>query len=353
MKEKRLAYLEALLNAPSPSGYEDKAREVWRAEMKECTDEVRGDTHGNSIATVNGEGAPRVMLAGHIDEIGFQVCYISDEGFISFKTIGGFDVQIIPGRRVIIHTENGPVKGVIGKKPIHLLEEDERKKPPKIHDLWIDTGMKDGDAVKEKVEIGDPVTYAVGFEHLADDTYVARGVDDRIGAFVVGEVARYVAKKREKLKASVFSVATVQEEVGLRGARTSAYGVNPDVGFAVDVTFANIPGSNQKKEGTVELGKGPVLSRGPNFNPKLFSLVKKIAKKKEIPLQIEAAPRGTGTDANAIQLTRAGVATALVSIPNRYMHTPVETFNIKDVENAITLIGETILALDGEEDFIV
>lgn len=353
MKKTQMTYLQSLLDAPSPSGYEDKARAVWRKEMATCVDTVRGDTHGNSIAIVNEKGTPRVMLAGHIDEIGFQVSYISDEGFISFRPIGGFDVQIIPGRRVTIHTAKGEVKGVIGKKPIHLMSPEDRKKTPEIHDLWIDTGMKSAESVKAKVAIGDPVTYAVGCEHLADDTYVARGVDDKIGAFVVGEVARMMASRREELKAGVFAVATVQEEVGLRGAHTSAYGIDPHVGFAVDVTFANTPDSNKKKEGVVEMGKGPVVSRGPNFNPALFTLICSVAKKKKIPFQINAEPRGTGTDANAIQLTRAGVPAALISIPNRYMHTPVETFNIKDVTHAIQLIGETIPALGSAEDFVI
>jgi len=291
------------------------------------------------------------MLAGHIDEIGFQVNYISDDGYIYFKPIGGFDIQIVPGRRVLIHNKNRTVKGVIGKKAIHLTTPEERKKVPMFHELWIDTGIHDGKKWKKLVDGGDPITYAEGFEHLHDDVYVARGVDDRIGAFVVGEVLKYL--KGKKFAASVFAVATVQEEIGLRGATTSAFGVKPDVAFAVDVTFAASPATNKKQNGEVELGGGPVVSRGPNFNPKLFDLVVATAKKKKIKIQLEAASRGTGTDANVIQLSRAGVAASLISIPNRYMHTPVEVFNMKDVENTVKLIAETILALKKNTRFVI
>lgn len=351
MKKQTLKYLENLLNAPSPSGYEDQARAIWRSEMKKCADDVYGDTHGNSIAVLNKKGAMRVMLAGHIDEIGFQVNYISPEGYVHFRPIGGFDTQIIPGRRVVIHTEKGPVKGVIGKKAIHLMKPEDRKKVPEFSDLWVDTGLNDGKKVKKMIDIGDPITYSEGFEHLAENTYVSRGVDDRIGSFVVGEVIRYL--KGRKFSPAIYAVATVQEEVGLRGAKTSAYGIDPHVAFAVDVTFANTPDSNKKQTGEIELGKGPVLTRGANFNPKLYKLIKKVAKDNKIKLQLDAAPGGTGTDANAIQITRAGVAAALVSIPNRYMHTPVELFDLRDVEAAVKLIAETIIALDSKADFTV
>ena len=351
MKKETLKYLENLLNQPSPSGYEDKARNVWRKEMKKVADSVKGDTHGNSIAVLKGGAGPRVMLAGHIDEIGFQVNYICKDGYIYFKPIGGFDIQIIPGRRVLIHTKTGSIKGVIGKKAIHLMTLEERKKVPLFHELWIDTGINDEKKLKKLVDIGDSITYAEGFENLNESIYVSRGVDDRIGAFVVGEVLKYL--KGKKFAATVSAVATVQEEIGLRGATTSAYGVNPDLAFAVDVTFGGSPSTNKKQDGEIELGKGPVVSRGPNFNPKLFDLVTSVAKKKKINIQIDAANRSTGTDANPIQLSRGGVAASLISIPNRYMHTPVELFDIRDVEDTIKLIAETILALNTKSNFII
>ncbi len=351
MHNAQMKYLEELLNAPSPSGYEDQARAVWRREMHGVADRVYGDTHGNSFAVLNETGMPRVMLAGHIDEIGFQISYISDEGYLGFCAIGGFDELIIPGRRVLVHTASGPVKGVIGKKAVHLMKKEERDRKLGIDDLWIDIGVEGGKKAKKLVEIGDPVTYAEGFEHLRDDVYISRGVDDRIGAFVVGEVLRYLKGKR--FSAAVYAVATVQEEVGLRGAQTSAFGVNPDVGFAVDVTHAMSPDTSKKLLGDIRMGKGPVVSRGPNFNPKLFTQIMTVAKKKKLALQVDAAPRGTGTDANAMQLTRAGVATALISVPNRYMHTPVEMFDITDVEGVIKVIAETILSLNAKSDFVI
>lgn len=351
MQAEQIKYLEQLLNAASPSGYEDQARDIWRREMRTVADRVYGDTHGNSFAVLNETGMPRVMLAGHIDEIGFQISYISDEGYLGFAALGGFDEQIIPGRRVIIHTENGPVKGVIGKKAIHLMKKEERDKKMTIDDLWIDIGVESGKKAKKLVAIGDPVTYADGFEHLTGDVYISRGVDDRIGAFIVGEVLRYL--KGKQFSAAVYAVATVQEEIGLRGAHTSAFGVNPDVGFAVDVTHAMSPDTSKKLLGDIRMGKGPVVSRGPNFNPKLFAQIMSVAKKKKIDVQVDAAPRGTGTDANAIQLTRAGVATALISVPNRYMHTPVEMFHLKDVEQIIKLIAETILSFTAKTDFVI
>jgi len=351
MKKSVIAYLENLMNQPSPSGYEDKARAVWRAEMQTIADRVYGDTHGNSFAVLNEQGSPRVMLAGHIDEIGFQVQYINDDGYIAFRSIGGFDQPIIPGRRVLIHTANGPVKGVVGKKAIHLMKEEDRKKLTEIKDLWIDTGMDSGKKVKKLVAIGDPITYAEGFDLLTDTVFISRGIDDRIGAFVVGEVLRYL--KGRKLSAAVCAVATVQEEVGLRGARTAAFSVNPDVGFAVDVTHALEAESNKKMIGDIALGKGPVVERGANFNPKLYDLIVQTAKKRKIAVQLSASPGGTGTDANAIQLNRAGVPTALISVPNRYMHTPVEMSDLRDVERCAALIAETILALTPAMDFVL
>jgi endoglucanase len=352
MNKKTLQYLEKLLNVPSPSGYEDEARAIWRTELAAYADTVYGDTHGNSIAVLNKEGTPRVMLAGHIDEIGFQVKYISPEGYIYFKPIGGgFDTRNIPARRVIIHTASGPVNGVTGKPAGYYMRPEDRNKDLAFSDLWIDIGIHDGKQVKKMVKIGDPVTYSDRFNQLGPTTVISRGVDDRIGAFVVGEVLKRLHKK--KIASAVYSVATVQEEIGLRGATTSAFGINPDVAFAVDVMFGAAPDTDKKKSGAIELGNGPVVARGPNINPKLFQLIKTVARTCKIAMQIEAVPGGTFTDANAIQLCRSGVTTALVSIPTRYLHSPVELFDIGDVEGAITLIAETIIALDGTHDFTV
>jgi len=336
-----------------PSGFEEEISHVWRKEADRFAERTWADSHGNSFAVVNEGGTPRVMLAGHADEIGLMITYIDDNGYLSFAGIGGWDPQVLPGQRVWIQGMTGPILGVIGRKPIHLLEEEERKKVVKIEDLWIDIGAKDKEDVASLVEIGDPAVLDYSFAELRNDLVVSRGFDDRVGAFLVLEAARLVAAMNPK--ASVYAVATVQEEVGLRGARTSAFGIDPQVGIAVDVGFAtDTPGMDKekKKVGEVTMGKGPIIARGPNINPKLFKLFVETAKEKKIPYQIEGAPRGTGTDANAIQLTRAGVATGLISVPNRYMHSPCEIVHLGDLENIARLIAHTVVRIDERTDFI-
>lgn len=251
-------------------------------------------------------------------------------------------MRLVSGQRVKIKTKNGNILGVIGKKPIHLLEEEERKRIDKINDLWIDIGAESEAEAKAMVDIGDVAVIDAGFGTLCSDRIVGRGLDDKAGVFVVAEVLKSISK--ENFDACLFGVATVQEEIGLRGAKTSAYGISPDIGIAIDVTFAtDFPTMDKKKTGDIKIGSGPVIARGPNINSKIFDLLVSAAKEKNIPYQIEAIPRATGTDANVIQLTKSGVATGLVSIPLRYMHTPVEVISLKDLENTITLLKQFIL----------
>jgi len=350
LRKKSLEFLKKILSSPSPSGYEQPAQKIWREYTGEFAD-VSTDSHGNTIGVVNPEGEPRLMFAGHCDEIGFMVIYIDDNGFIYFGPIGGFDETIVPGRRVIVHTADGPVPGVIGKAPIHLIKRDERGKGSKIEDVWIDIGAKDGKQAESLVSIGDPVTYAYDFMELKTGLAVARAFDDRIGSFIAAEVLRVLSKSKT-LRASVHSVSTVQEELGLRGARTSAFGIDPEVGIAVEVTFAtDQPGVEKKKVGDIKIGGGPVIARGPNINPRVFELLVETAEKKKIPYQVEGIPHATGTDANVIQITRAGVAAGLVSVPVRYMHTPVETLDLGDVEHAVRLMAGFAEALSPETDF--
>jgi len=341
MREESLSFLKALLEAPSPSGYEQPAQRVWRDYVSSFADTVTSDRHGNAIAAINPGGKPRVMLAGHCDELGFMINYINDQGFLNFLAIGGHDVAIVPGRRVTIHTANGPVKGVIGKRAIRLMTQQERDDPkPKIEGYWIDIAVKSKDEAKELVAIGDPVTYNVAFEELRNGIAVSRAFDDKAGAFVVAEALRLIAENRADLKAAVYAVSTVQEEVGLRGAQTSAFGIDPDVGIAVDVTHAtDSPDMDKRKAGEVNLGGGPAISRGANISPIVFDRLVDAAKKNEIAYQVEGAPRGTGTDANVIQLTRSGVATGLVSLPLRYMHTTVETIALSDMEQSARMLA--------------
>jgi endoglucanase len=353
MDKGRLAFLERFLETISPSGFETEAAAVWRDEAGQFAERTWVDLHGNAFASLNESGAPRVMLAGHMDEIGLMVSHVTDSGYLYTRAIGGWDGQVLPGQRAWVRSKAGRVLGVIGRKPIHLLDDDDKKKVVKVEDLWIDIGATSKADALKVVEIGDPVVLAHSPGHLSDDLLVARGVDDRIGAFVALEALRLL--KRLKPKTAVFAVATVQEEIGLRGARTSAYGLDPTVGIAVDVCHAtDTPGTEgeKKKLGEITLGKGPVLARGPNINPRLFDLCVEVAKKAKVPYQIEPAPAGTGTDANAMQLSRAGMATALVSIPNRYMHSPCEVVSLSDVENAAKLIAHVVAALDATTDLV-
>lgn len=338
MQKSSFDFLKRLVDTPSPSGYEQRAQRVFRDRVAAYTKEIRTDVLGNVYATLNPGGSPRIMLAGHVDEIGFQVRYINDDGMLYFGSVGGHDTLITVGQRVTVHTTSGPVTGVLGRTAIHLLDPEERKKMPALDDLWIDIGAKDKADAESVVAIGDCVTYQHELQRLRGDLCVARGFDDKMGVFIVAEALRLLTGK--KLKAAVIGVSTVQEEVGLRGARTSAYDTDPQIGIATDVGHAvDYPGGDKKKVGDIRLGKGPMITRGANINPAVFDLFVKTAKELKLPYQIEAAPGGTGTDANVIQLNRAGVATGLISVPLRYMHTPNEIMNLNDIENAARLIA--------------
>jgi len=353
MEKTALDFLKELCRVPSPSGFEQPAQEVWMNYVRPFVDEVKKDVHGNAIAVINPGGKPRVMFSGHCDEIGLMVNYIDANGYISFRMIGGIDTGILPAQRFNIHTKNGPILGIVGKKAIHLMEEEERKSAgsPKLHSLWLDIGAKKKAEAEKLVSIGDPVTFAAGFENLLNDFVVSRGFDDKMGAFIVAETLRLLSKK--KPQAAIFGVSTVQEEIGMRGARTSAYGIDPDVGIAIDVTHStDYPGSDVKKTGEIKLGKGPAISRGPNINPMVFETLVSVAKSGKTPYQIEASPGATGTDANAIQVNRAGVAAGLVSVPNRYMHTPIEVISLADLENTVKLLAAFSLKVNTKMSFI-
>jgi len=345
MNRDALAFLRKLVESPSPSGFEQPAQKLVRERLRDVVDELRTDVHGNVIAVLNPKAPFRVMLAGHCDEIGLMVNHIDEKGFIFFAAIGGVDLAVLSGQRVAILNRKGAVPGVIGRKPIHLLKPEERTKPDlKIEQFWIDIGAKDRKDALRAVEIGDPIVIERRFTELRNGFVSARGFDDRVGAWTVVETMRCVS--RMKLRCAVYGVSTVQEEVGLRGARTSAFGIDPHVGIAVDVGFASDdPGSEKKVTGEVALGKGPILHRGPNINPRLAELMERIARRKRIPFQMQAEPRATGTDANPMQIARSGAATALVSIPNRYMHTPVEVVALKDLDNAVNLLAAVVAEL--------
>lgn len=353
MEDNVFEFFKRLADAPSPSGFEQPGQRVWRAHVGPHVDEIGSDVMGNTWGVLKGPDRPRVMLAGHVDEIGLMVRYIDDQGFLYFAPIGGVDAHLLPGQRVRVHGREGPVTGVIGRKPVHLLEQDERSKVAKVKDLCIDIGAASREEAEARVAVGDPVTFAFEMERLLGDRVASRGLDDKMGSFIVAETLRRLAARKDELTCSVYGVSTVQEEVGLRGARTSAFGIDPDVGICVEVTFAtDHPGVDKKAVGDVQVGKGPVLSRGANINPKLFDLLVETARDEGIPLQFEAAPRATGTDANVMQLNRAGVATALVEVPLRYMHTPSEVLSLSDVEHAIALLTAVLLRIGPDRDWI-
>ena len=349
MNRHSLDFFKKLLNHIGPSGYEQTISRFFADEVKTFADEVTSDQHGNVMACIHKGGSPRIMLAGHIDEIGLMVTYVDEKGFLNVDQIGGWDPQILQGQRVWIDTRKGRIPGVIGKKPIHVIKAADRDKVTKTEELFIDIGAKNQKEAEKWVEVGDPAVLAYDAIDFPNDLLASRGMDDRAGVFTVLEAGRLLAKMNPQ--AEVHVVATVQEEVGLRGVTTSCYAINPSIGFAVDVTFATDFPTMDKKCGSVDLGKGPAVSRGPNLNPVLFDLIMSTAKKCKIPVQVEPASRGTGTDANKMQLTRAGVATSLISIPCRYIHSPCELISLKDVEHGARLIAETIHRIDSKTDF--
>jgi endoglucanase len=352
MNKKDFAFLKELVETPSPSGYEQPAQRIVRAQLEAVADELTTDVMGNLIARLDGAGGPKLMLAGHCDEIGFMVQYVDDKGFIYFGAIGGVDPHLSPGQRVRIHTAGGEINGVIGKKAIHLIEPKDRETVINLKQQFIDIGCGSRKEVEKLVQIGDPVTFAVGVENLQGDRLTSRAFDDKMGAFIVTEVFKRV-KKQGGADAELYAVSTVQEEIGLRGAATSSYGVDPDVGIVVEVTHAtDYPEVEEKGIGRVELGKGPVIARGANINPVLFDLLLQTAEAEKIPVQVIGVPRATGTDANVMQLSRGGVATALLGIPLRYMHTPVEVLAQGDLDAAIALLTAVVKRLKKGQTFI-
>ena len=349
-----LKFLQNLINTPSPTGAEEPAQKLFREYLKDVADEFHTDVLGNVDAILNPNGTPKIMLMAHIDEVGLQVRYISDKGFIYFNQLGGLDAHLLPSKRVTIITKSGAhILGVIGKKAIHLQEPDERKKVIKLKDQYIDIGARSREEVEKLgINIGDPVVFKDKFSYLGNNgDIVSRCFDDKVGVFIIAEVLRHL--KQESISAAIHAVSSVQEEIGTRGAIVSSFHVNPDVGIAFDVTHtSDTPDVKEVNIGIKKLGEGPVVVRGPNINPKLFSLMVNTAEELEIPLQISAAPRPTGTDARSIQMTRNGVATGLIGIPNRFMHSMSEIVNLKDVEAIVQLTVAVIKKITNTTSFI-
>jgi tetrahedral aminopeptidase len=352
MNSDSLEFFKALLQTYTPSGYESEGQKLWKKRTGAFCDSIKADVHGNIIVCINSEAPTRIMLAGHCDEIGLMVTHITDEGFIHFASVGGIDASVLPGSRVTFFQDGG-ITGVIGRKPIHLLEKEERGKSSAIKDLWIDIGAKNKKDALKHLRIGSAACITAHYSDLLNGLVASKGMDDKTGAFVVSETMRLLHERRNKLKVAVYGVSTVQEELGLRGAITSGYGIKPDAAIAVDVGFASDgPDGDKKTVGDVKLGKGPILHRGAGSNTKLLDQLEAASKRGKITVQWCAEPSPDGTDAGALQISRSGVASALVSIPLRYMHTPVEVCAISDVKDAADLIAETLLAMPAKTSFV-
>lgn len=345
------AFLKDLLDAKAPTGHEFEAQAVVDKYVAKTADVYRKDVLGNRIATLNPRAKTSLMLAGHIDELGLQISYIDDKGFLYFNTLGGHDLIIPSGRRVHILTKRGVVLGVTGKRAVHLMSPAERTKVPETHEMWIDIGASSREDALKRVSIGDAAVYDVSLEMINGSIGVARAFDDRAGCYIIMETLLRL-KKEKQLAVRVDSVATTQEEIGVRGAQTAAQGLNPTIGIAVDVTHAtDHPDADNRKFGRMTLSGGPAICRGPNITPAIFEKLVAAAEKAKIPYQIEAEARPTGTDARAIQMANGGVATGLVAVPLRYMHTPGEIVDLAVVEQCVQLLVEFAKSLKAGEDF--
>lgn len=344
-------FLTTLLSTPGVSGFEQSVQQVVREYAGAFCDDVTTDVHGNVMATINAGAEPRLLLDGHCDQLGMIVSHIDDNGFIYFQTVGGWDAQQLIGQRVFVWTSSGPVNGVISRNAIHLLTPEEKKVAVDPKDMWIDIGATDKADAASVVAIADSVTVQLGMQELRNGLANAPGMDNRTGVWVVFEALRRASERG--LSCSLTAASTVQEEIGLRGARTAAYGIDPHVAIAVDVTHAtDCPTIDKRQRGTIELGAGPVVLRGANINPRVGETLQRLATDAGTPHQVAALGVGASNNANALQLTRAGVATGLLQIPNRYMHSAVETVALSDLDHAANLLADFACQLTSEQSFV-
>ena len=354
MRDESLKFLETLINTPSPSGHEARGQRVWLDYVSPFAEETFSDAYGNAVAVLNKGGSPRLMLAGHADEIAMTVNYIDDHGFIYVRKVGGIDPAITKAQRVSIHAKAGPVLGVVGNVAPHLMKLEKERKVPEMHDLFIDIGVDSRKEAEKLVAVGDPITLNDRFELLRNDLAVARAFDNRIGTFAVAETLRLLAKSASRLKAEVCAVSNIMEEVGLFGARQIAYSLKPDAALVVDVTHAtDYPTVSKAMHGDVKIGKGPTITRGGPNHPVLVQRLMKVAEREKIDLQLEATSNTSGTDTDVIFWTRGGIPSALISLPNRYMHSPVEVVSLSDLEQIPQLMAAFVLSLKKGEEFKV
>lgn len=344
---RNLKFFKDLVSAPSPSGFEAPAQKVVREYLKPYADKITSDNNGNLIALKKGKGKLKVMVVGHADEIGLIINHIDEQGYLYMKSLGGFDVNLLPGLRLDIYHQGKVVRGIIGRKPIHMMRGSDNNAKLKMEDLWIDIGARDKKDAEKKVSIGDIITYHSVFENLSGDLVVTKATDNKAGVYVAAAVLQQLADK--DIYPDYYAVSSVGEETTMRGAQTSAWQIEPDIAIAVDVTFtSDIPGADKRRYGDVSLSKGPTLSIGAALHPAVHEKLLSVARKNKIPFQLEIAPGHTGTDADAIHALKAGAATAVIGIPNRYMHSPNEVISLKDLDAAVKLISAFILSLDGK-----
>jgi len=354
MREASLNFLKTLVNTPSPVGHETRGQRVWLDYAGQFADETFSDAYGNCVAVLNKGGSPRVMLAAHADEIAMAVNYIDEDGFIYVRKLGGVDAAITKAQRVVIHTRHGAVKGVVGNVAPHLTKQAEEPKPPKIHEIFMDIGAGSRKEAEKLVRVGDPITLVDEFDILRGDLAVARAFDNRIGTFAVAEALRLLRESKLALQAEVCAVSNVQEEVGLLGARQIAYSLKPDLALVVDVTHAtDYPTVSKQQHGDVKIGQGPTLTHGGCNHPEVVKRLEEVAAAKKIPLQHEAMSATSGTDTDVIFWTRGGIASALISLPNRYMHSPVEVVSLTDLELIPQLLAGFVQSLKKGGEFKV
>ncbi len=354
MRTESLQFLEKLVNTPSPSGHEARGQRVWLDYAKEWADETFTDAYGNAVAVLNKGGSPRLMLSAHADEISMAVNYIDEQGFIYVRKLGGVDPAITKAQRVAIQTRGGTVRGVVGNVAPHLTKGEPEGKAPKIHEIFVDIGAASRREAEKLVRVGDPITLTDSFELLRKDLAVARAFDNRVGTFAVAEALRLAHEGRGKLKAEVLAVSNIMEEVGLLGARQIAYTLKPDVALVVDVTHAtDYPTVNRQQHGDVKVGHGPTLTHGVCNHPQVMARLETVARAQKIAVQHEATSATSGTDTDVIFWTRGGIPSGLVSLPDRYMHSPVEMISLRDLEQIPRLLCAFALSLKAGEQFKV
>lgn len=353
MQTSALDFFRSAIETPSPSGYEEPIQKLIKSYISPSADEVRLDIHGNLIASVGDLSGPRLMYAGHCDQIGMLISHIDEQGFLYAQTIGGWDPQQLVGQAMTIWTDTGPIAAVISRKPIHLLTDKEKGEVVQLQQLWLDMGAKSQTEAREKVRIGDPVTLELRYRPLLGRLVSGPGMDNKTGMWTVMEALRRCSEASDSIRCHLHSVATVQEEIGLRGAKTAAGSINPDVAIAVDVTHASdCPTIEKQQQGDIRIGGGPVIFRGPNINPKVAARLIELAERNKIPYQLAAVGRATPNDANVLQIHGQGVATGLVAIPNRYMHSAVEVISLDDIDHVAELLTKFAQTLSLDDDFV-